>query len=214
MKLRHLAAVGALCLGVSLAAGSASALGFVNGSFETGDLTGWSSSAGFGLNPFGTAYGSGMDGTYWHWLAGYEGPITTSQTISGLTAGTTYAVKFIMASEFTNADSLRISVNGGPGSLFSAPAYVPGGFNGGFWDNWVAQKFQFTASSGSATIQFDTVGLNQGGYDVGLDNVSISVAGGVPEPMTWAMMLVGFAGLGAVMRANRRADRELAALAG
>lgn len=214
MKLRHFAAVGALCLGVSLAAGSASALGFVNGSFETGDLTGWTSTEG-SYNPFGTQYGQGMDGQYWHWLAGWERPVTTSQTISGLTAGTTYAVKFIMASEFKNSDSLRVSANGGPGSIFTSGPYTPGGFNGGFWDsNWEAKQFQFTATSNSATIQFDTVGLNVRGYDVGLDNVSISVAGGVPEPMTWAMMLVGFAGLGAVMRANRRADRELAALAG
>jgi len=35
----------------------------------------------------------------------------------------------------------------------------------------------------------------------------------VPEPATWAMMLLGFLGLGAVLREHRRADRELAALA-
>jgi len=41
-----------------------------------------------------------------------------------------------------------------------------------------------------------------GGNDFAVDN--ISVAGGVPEPATWAMMLVGFGGLGAMLRANRR----------
>jgi len=30
------------------------------------------------------------------------------------------------------------------------------------------------------------------------------VAGSVPEPATWAMMLLGFAGIGAVMRARRK----------
>ena len=85
MNVRRLAAVSALCVGMSLAAGSASAAGFVNGSFETGDLTGWTSNSTFGLNPFGTTYGAGMDGIYWHWLAGFEVNIATSQTLTGLT---------------------------------------------------------------------------------------------------------------------------------
>ena len=33
---------------------------------------------------------------------------------------------------------------------------------------------------------------------------------GVPEPASWTMMLLGFGGLGAVLRARRRADRQLA----
>jgi hypothetical protein len=81
-----------------LGTGSAQAMNLItNGSFETDDLTGWTSDSPY-LNPFGTAYGSGMDGTYWHWLAGYENPITTSQTVSGLTAGAKYDLQFIMAS--------------------------------------------------------------------------------------------------------------------
>ena len=45
-----------------------------------------------------------------------------------------------------------------------------------------------------------------------LDDVSVtggSVPGGVPEPATWAMMLVGFGGLGAVVR-RRRASAAIA----
>ena len=38
-------------------------------------------------------------------------------------------------------------------------------------------------------------------------------AGAVPEPATWAMMLLGFFGLGVLLRAHHRADRDLAALA-
>jgi hypothetical protein len=44
------------------------------------------------------------------------------------------------------------------------------------------------------------------------DNLAFSIAG-VPEPATWAMMLLGFFGLGVLLRAHHRADRDLAALA-
>ena len=213
MHMRRFATISAIFLGMSLSAGGASAVSFTNGSFETGDLTGWTSNTGDGLNPFGTTYGAGMDGTYWHWLAGYETNIATSQTLSGLSVGTTYAVTFIMASEYVNSDQLRVSVNGGPGTIFTAPPYIPGGGpNGGFWDVWVSQEFDFKAATTTATIQFDSNGLNAAGFDVGLDNVSIAAISSVPEPSTWAVMLVGLGGLGAAMRARRRADRNLAAL--
>ena len=38
-----------------------------------------------------------------------------------------------------------------------------------------------------------------------LDNLTVSNAGAVPEPAEWAMLLVGFGGVGAVMR--RRATK-------
>jgi PEP-CTERM motif len=43
-----------------------------------------------------------------------------------------------------------------------------------------------------------------------LDNVRLSIAGAVPEPATWAMMLVGFALIGTSMR-RKRATGALAA---
>ncbi|HEX7947292.1 MAG TPA: PEPxxWA-CTERM sorting domain-containing protein, partial [Phenylobacterium sp.] len=33
--------------------------------------------------------------------------------------------------------------------------------------------------------------------------VSIDTTGGVPEPATWAMMILGFGGIGAVLRRRR-----------
>ena len=174
-----------------------------NGSFETGDLTGWTSDSGFGLNPFGTTYGAGMDGTYWHWLAGFESPITTFQTVSGLTPGKTYLLSFAMASEASNSDQLRVTIDGGSGTLFSAPPYIAGGPGNGFWNNWVTQSLSFTATGTSATIQFDTVGLNANGYDVGLDNVSLT--GTVPEPATWALAIIGFGIAGTSLRRQRAA---------
>lgn len=37
-----------------------------------------------------------------------------------------------------------------------------------------------------------------------------SLAGGVPEPTTWALMIVGFGGAGALLRRRRRAGAAVA----
>jgi len=46
------------------------------------------------------------------------------------------------------------------------------------------------------------------GYDVGIDNVDFTVSriptGGIPEPSTWAMLIMGFSALGAALRTQRR----------
>jgi len=48
---------------------------------------------------------------------------------------------------------------------------------------------------------------------VGSEAFQIIGGAPTPEPAIWAMMLLGLAGLGVVLRAHRRTDRELAALA-
>lgn len=45
----------------------------------------------------------------------------------------------------------------------------------------------------------------------GIDNIRYDVQGAVPEPATWAMMILGFGGVGALLRHRRRSP--LAALA-
>jgi hypothetical protein len=68
--------------------------------------------------------------------------------------------------------------------------------------------------------------LDTGNYDFingsadGNESINWNVIGGgatrggsgIPEPSSWVMMLVGFAGLGAALRLHRREDRKLAAL--
>ncbi len=62
----------------------------------------------------------------------------------------------------------------------------------------------FNGAPGSyAEYQTGTVGS--------MDSLTISAGGGVPEPATWAMMLVGFGGLGAAMRLSRRKQAAVAA---
>ena len=49
-----------------------------------------------------------------------------------------------------------------------------------------------------------TEGDNQLFYNIGLDNISLTQSGGLPEPASWALMLTGFGGLGAMLRKRRR----------
>jgi hypothetical protein len=88
----------------------------------------------------------------------------------------------------------------------------------------------FSVGNTSPTIGgqplFPIYGNGSGGFDSGLFghidsgpefyeyniDTTASIAP-VPEPATWAMLLLGFFGLGVLLREHRRADRDLAALA-
>lgn len=63
---------------------------------------------------------------------------------------------------------------------------------------------------GSNGVNYHALGNSGGGEDV-FYSIKSDSAGGVPEPATWAMMLMGFGGLGAVLR-HRRA-RQVAVTA-
>ena len=56
------------------------------------------------------------------------------------------------------------------------------------------------ATSSSTTLSFASA--TGTAFGPALDNVSVAA---VPEPASWALMLVGFGGLGAVLRRQRRA---------
>ena len=73
--------------------------------------------------------------------------------------------------------------------------------------------FAFSAALPGLTSRFllYTVDAARGG-NVGLSNLTfetMSVAGGVPEPATWAMMIAGFGAVGGAMR-RRTTGRKLA----
>lgn len=49
----------------------------------------------------------------------------------------------------------------------------------------------------------DKVVLSSSGNSFEVDNAAAGFGGGVPEPATWGLMIVGFAGLGAMLRRQR-----------
>jgi len=126
------------------------------------------------------------------------------QTITGLTAGAEYVVSFDWAgaqqSGFTGPTTEGWTVGLGAAATQTTPiaSIASQGFSG-----WMTQSFTFKADAASDVLSFLSVGGPSGGQPpfALLDGVSLTA---VPEPATWAMMLVGFGGLGSAIRSRRK----------
>jgi hypothetical protein len=81
-----------------------------------------------------------------------------------------------------------------------------GGVNVGFYDTF-AQNF-VTAAGSSYTLRFNysnSFEIGPSGFRVEASNATI---GTVPEPATWAMMIVGFGAIGLAMRSTARRSEQ------
>lgn len=94
-----------------------------------------------------------------------------------------------------------LTVFGAANAVLGTFAFA-GGFNP---DTGLADRgyLGFTSDAAVYGFQWDTT--LGGRMNTGFTNISVGEAGGggVPEPAAWAMMLVGFAGLGAMLRRKR-----------
>jgi choice-of-anchor C domain-containing protein len=188
----------------------------VNGSFELGT---------FDSSPFDTVPGGSSAITGWtvggnsvDWIGSYwqpedglrsidlsgNSPGSVSQVLTGLTVGNRYTVSFWLAGNPDGGPTTKpAQVSAGVDSsvfLFDVTGHSKGSMG------WVQDHFSFVAGSGSETLTFAS--LSGTAYGPALDNVSLSV----PEASTWAMMLVGFAGVGfAAYRRTKRGVPEIAA---
>ncbi len=137
-------------------------------------------------------------------------PGVISQVITGLTAGKKYNVSFSWAGAqqayfYGPTFDKYVTVSLGEQSI-STTARL-GGEQGSF-QPWISETFTFTAASGTETLKFLAHGMPTGMPPfVLLDGISMQSA--VPEPATWAMMIIGFGLVGAVAR--RRAGLARAA---
>jgi hypothetical protein len=137
--------------------------------------------------------------------AGNTGPNTISQTIP-TTVGQ-YVLSFFVgnasptggnAGVYGNPSSINLSINGGPAQTFTNSTNGPLGIN------WQKFSVNFTAQ-GSTSISFINA-TPQGDNMAGLDDVSVTAfSSAVPEPSTWAMLLVGFGFAGAALRRKKAA---------
>ena len=130
------------------------------------------------------------DGNQAAFLQGYLGGSSEIDwAITGLTVGQTYKLSFDTAGSFiVPAESFTVSAFGSTPVAFTPTTGV-----------YVTDTLTFTATSSSGSIDF--VGPAVGGNAASaIDNLVLSV----PEPATWAMMLVGFGAMGAALRSRRR----------
>jgi hypothetical protein len=83
-----------------------------------------------------------------------------------------------------------------------------------------SQTFDLTAYTHAGSIEHVSFGdsgilktVILGGNDFAVDTISFDVSGGpaVPEPATWALMLLGIGGIGAALRMGRRTTAALVA---
>jgi hypothetical protein len=111
--------------------------------------------------------------------------------ITGLHPGQQYVLSF------EDVSSLIIGATPFSVSAFGAApvGYLPGA-------SFTTETLDFTPSTANGSIDF-IGGVESDNTLSAIDNLTISTAS-VPEPATWAMMLVGFGGLGAAMRSHRK----------
>jgi hypothetical protein len=131
---------------------------------------------------------------------GYDGGVHTTTDIvaSPFTAGVT-SVNYGYTSSLTGGSPLVYGVSG---QLLIADQQIGSGYVFAIADMDTADSTTFTGQN--PTLYCDFGGLSCSGTAV--------VAGGVPEPATWAMMLAGLGGIGAAMRMARRKTTAAAAL--
>lgn len=205
----------------------------INGSFENG-TTGWTpggmsvdgyppvvidynSNAGYPTGAFGesvpvdNAAGNpnfDLAGDHaLYFVADLARPQTLSQIVS-IVSGVNYTFGFDVylprnGANNVNDATFSATVGGLTFANFNASA-TPA-------TTWMHFSSTGTAgTTGPATFEFAYNSFGIPAKDFVIDRVYFAPTAGVPEPATWAMMLLGFGGLGAVLR-RRRAVSALAA---
>ncbi len=146
------------------------------------------------------------------WLSGYNGEIyhidTSGNVLTSWNGGHTFSGIEVVGNSvyttggFDNGDIYQYDLSGNLLNTISTPLTEIGGFAYDPSDNtfWAGDfnVLNHLSTSGSLLGSLSLPGNFHDGLAIG------DLSGGVPEPATWAMMLIGFGGMGAVMRSRRR----------
>jgi hypothetical protein len=193
MRPKTLLVVVALAIAVMVSAPKTFAQNLLaNGSFETGDFTGWTTGGTFEDTEVVSGafyqYTGAQDGSFYAVLGPVGSDATLSQTFSD-TVGGHYTFSFWMNSVGDNPSDFSASWDGTQLLALTNPT------TGGTWT-----QFSYNVTgTGSDTVQFAF--RDDPGY-IALDNVSVSAAGGgsAPEPSSIMLFGTGVVALGGVIR--------------
>ncbi len=191
MKMRTVIVGAVMALSATAAAASAQAAELVtNGGFETGSFSGWDLSGNAGNT--GVTTSAAISGTYGALLGpvGSDGILTQSITT---VPGSHYTFSFDLLNEGGTPNGFIASFNNNVLlSIINTAAFGPAHYS-----------YDVVAGGPSSQIKFSYF---QNPAYFHLDNVSLQGTGGaVPEPATWATMILGLGMVGALMRRRRLA---------
>jgi hypothetical protein len=162
-----------------------------NGSFETGDYTGWETGGNFEFTQVVSGafyvYTGAQDGNFYSTAGAVGSPGTISQSFNDV-AGASYTFSFYMAAVGDDPSHFTAYWNNTPVLDMSDPN------NGGVWTLY---SFQETGT-GHDSITFAQ--QDDPAY-IALDNVSVTQnTGSTPEPSSILLLGSGVLGLGSVIR--------------
>jgi PEP-CTERM motif len=179
--MRKLMAGAALAATMALAGQASAATNFlVNGSFETGDFTGWTQGGNLAYTTVELSgfFYTAASGNYY----ALEGPFYSdgflSQTFSDA-PGSTLLISGWVIGNGTSPSDVGFYFDGTPIVYIDPIPDQP----------WTEYSFTVTATGTDTFL----VGFRNDPSGDGLDNFSVTA---IPEASTWAMMLLGFASLG------------------
>ncbi len=176
-----------------------------SGNIFSGAISGTITDGGFnigGANIFGGAGGTGNFATVYN--------TTTIQ----LSQAVNYAGLWASAidGDFTNSLGNTVSLYSG-NTLVGSFALMPllSGVSSAYYGNpnvnfsGMDSNEPFAFFNFDSTTAFDRIDITQnGGGGFELDNITVGNTGAVPEPASWALMILGFGGIGALLRSSRR----------
>ncbi len=165
-----------------------------NGGFEAGDFSGWTLTGNTGFTGIDSSAHSGSHAAFFGQV-GSTGSL--SQTLSTV-AGQMYNVSFWLEDDGGTPSSFTAAFGGD--SLLSLSDTSAFGYT--------LYTYDITASSSSTLLSF---AFRQDPSYFHLDDVSVEDVSSVPEPATWAMMILGMGAAGLTLR--RRKTRGAAGLA-